>query len=599
MKFLKIFLAALLAVVVGSVLSGLVWVMVIIGAAGSMQMQQPTTITSSSVLKIDLAENIVDAPSVNPLAGIDFMKMQQTNSLTLFEALRAIETAKNDERIKALYINFTGAGSTSVTILEELRAAILDFKQSGKPVVAYNEVYSQMGYYFASVADKVYLQPEGSIEWAGLSFSSLFFKSALDKLGIKAEAFRPTVCKYKSAVEPYILNEMSPANRRQMQELCDNMWTEIRAAIAESRGLECTTLNSLAETLEITQPEDAVKHRFVDELLYEDQVLTKFDEMGLERNLKGDVNFVSLGEYAAQVQIDIKSLTAPQVGIIYANGQILDGAGEDDNVYSANLVELLKKARKDENIKAVVLRVNSPGGSALASDVMWREIELLKAVKPVVVSMGSMAASGGYYISAPADVILCDKMTLTGSIGVFGMFLVGEDLFEDKLGISIDGVKSNRSSDFGQRVMGVVLRKPTEVERRKLIRSVDKVYDTFTKRVSDGRNLSREQVYEIAEGRVWSGVQAVKIGLADAHGGLKEALAVAADKAGIKDNFRITEVLGELTPFAAMMQSMKGKVRSAMLDDMSLAILKEREMLQRELNRTGVQAYCPLYINIE
>ena len=599
MKFLKIFLAALLAVVVGSVLSGLVWVMVIIGAAGSMQMQQPTTITSSSVLKIDLAENIVDAPSVNPLAGIDFMKMQQTNSLTLFEALRAIETAKNDERIKALYINFTGAGSTSVTILEELRAAILDFKQSGKPVVAYNEAYSQMGYYFASVADKVYLQPEGSIEWAGLSFSSLFFKSALDKLGIKAEAFRPTVCKYKSAVEPYILNEMSPANRRQMQELCDNMWTEIRAAIAESRGLECTTLNSLAETLEITQPEDAVKHRFVDELLYEDQVLTKFDEMGLERNLKGDVNFVSLGEYAAQVQIDIKSLTAPQVGIIYANGQILDGAGEDDNVYSANLVELLKKARKDENIKAVVLRVNSPGGSALASDVMWREIELLKAVKPVVVSMGSMAASGGYYISAPADVILCDKMTLTGSIGVFGMFLVGEDLFEDKLGISIDGVKSNRSSDFGQRVMGVVLRKPTEVERRKLIRSVDKVYDTFTKRVSDGRNLSREQVYEIAEGRVWSGVQAVKIGLADAHGGLKEALAVAADKAGIKDNFRITEVLGELTPFAAMMQSMKGKVRSAMLDDMSLAILKEREMLQRELNRTGVQAYCPLYINIE
>lgn len=599
MKFLKIFLAALLAVIVGSVLSGLVWVMVIIGAAGSMQMQQPTTITSSSVLKIDLAENIVDAPSVNPLAGIDFMKMQQTNSLTLFEALRAIETAKNDERIKALYINFTGAGSASVTILEELRAAILDFKQSGKPVVAYNEVYSQMGYYFASVADKVYLQPEGSIEWAGLSFSSLFFKSALDKLGIKAEAFRPTVCKYKSAVEPYILNEMSPANRRQMQELCDNMWTEIRAAIAESRGLECTTLNSLAETLEITQPEDAVKHRFVDELLYEDQVLTKFDEMGLERNLKGDVNFVSLGEYAAQVQIDIKSLTAPQVGIIYANGQILDGAGEDDNVYSANLVELLKKARKDENIKAVVLRVNSPGGSALASDVMWREIELLKAVKPVVVSMGSMAASGGYYISAPADVILCDKMTLTGSIGVFGMFLVGEDLFEDKLGISIDGVKSNRSSDFGQRVMGVVLRKPTEVERRKLIRSVDKVYDTFTKRVSDGRNLSREQVYEIAEGRVWSGVQAVKIGLADAHGGLKEALAVAADKAGIKDNFRITEVLGELTPFAAMMQSMKGKVRSAMLDDMSLAILKEREMLQRELNRTGVQAYCPLYINIE
>lgn len=599
MKFTKMFLAALLAVVVGSLLSGIVWILVLVGAAGSMNAQKPVIITPSTILKIDMAENITDAPTINPLAGFDFTSMEQTGSITLLNALRAIEAAKGDERIKALYINFTGMGGASGAALEELRAAILDFKQSGKPVVAYNEQYSQITYYLASTADKVYLQPEGAMDWSGLSFSTLFFKGALDKLGVKAEAVRPSSCKYKSAVEPYILKKMSPANRQQMQELCDNLWSVIVSAIAESRKIESTTLNSLAETLAITLPEDALQHGLVDELLYEDQVLDKLAELGVERDAKGDLNFVSLGEYAAQLQIDVQSLTAPQVGIIYANGQIFDGSGEDDNVYSANLVELLIKARKDENIKAVVLRVNSPGGSALASEVMWREIELLKAVKPVVVSMGDTAASGGYYISAPADVILCNKMTLTGSIGVFGMFLVNDSLLDSKLGVTLDTVKSNRSSDFGQGVMGIMFREPTAAERNRLVRSVDKVYDTFTKRVADGRNLSRERVYEIAEGRVWSGSQAVTIGLADANGGLKEALAVAADKAGIKDNFRTTEVLGELSPFAAFIQGMNKSVRSVLLDDVSKAVVAEREALQRVLNLSGVQAYCPLYVTLE
>ena len=529
-----------------------------------------------------------------------FMSLEATKSYTLLNVLRAIEAAKEDPKIKGIYMNFTGAGGASTAIIEELRAAIVDFKESGKFVVAYNDTYSQVGYYLASAADKIYMQPEGGMSWVGLSATLMFYKGAMDKLGLSAEVFRPTVCKYKSAVEPYILNKMSDANRAQMQAMCDDMWGVMTQTIAEARGLDVKELNRLADDLELMFPEDALKYKLVDGLLYADQMDEVFENYGVQRNSEGEFDMVTLGEYCSLAKADLKNLTAPKIGIVYADGEIVDGEGSDDKIYGTTLAQTIAKARKDDKIKAVVLRVNSPGGSALASDIIWREVDLLKKEKPVIVSMGSYAASGGYYISCPADAIVADKLTLTGSIGVFGMMIEGGDMLKNKLGITLDTVKTNPSADMGQAVFGVLqIRKCTPVERNTIIRSVDKVYETFTSKVAAGRNLPIEKVLDIAQGRVWSGSRAVGIGLVDANGGLKQAIAVAADKAGIADNFRVTEVLEELTPFAAFMQSLNAQVRTAISSDETNYIRSTYSTLEEILARQGVQAYCPYVVTVE
>ena len=597
MKFFKIFLASLLALVVGTVLSFILCIAVFVGMAGSMGNTTQAVITPQTIVKIDFAENITEAPTKNPMAGFDYSTMTMAKSAHLLKVLQSIEAAKNDARVKGIYLNFTGAGGVTTGAVEELRAALIDFKQSGKFVVAYNEGYSQGTMYLASAADKIYLHPEGGFSWTGMAQTSIFFKGALDKLGLNAEAIRPTVCKYKSAVEPYIRKEMSKENKAQMQTLVDDMWSVLVGTIAESRNLDAKKLMKLADNLEITQPEDALKHGLVDALIYEDEMDAKFAEYGVEKGIDGEYNIISLGEYMTLAPV-LPKFGAPAVGIVYAEGSIYDGAGEDDNVYSANLVEVLKKARKDKEIKAVVFRVNSPGGSALASDVIWREVELLRKEKPVIVSMGSYAASGGYYISSGADAIIADKMTLTGSIGVFGLLLEGENMLNKRLGITTDVVKTGRSADFVANVMGVGVRKITDLERKTLLRSVDKVYETFTSKVSNGRNLPMEKVLDLAQGRVWSGTRAVELGLADANGGLREAIAVAADKAGIVDKFRVTEVLEDLSPMAQMMQSLNMQAKAYFLDAETMEAVEYYNSLKREVAREGVQAYCPYAFSI-
>ncbi len=592
MKFMKVFWAALAAVVVGGVLSSLLWVISLFSMIGSVA-STTVNVLPNTILHIDLADNITDSPSSNPLAGIDFKTMQTTRNLTLLNVLRAIEAAKEDARIKGIYINYSGDGTVSSAALEEMRAAIVDFKQSGKFVVAYNDTYSQMGYYLASVADKIYMQPEGSFSWIGMSSTLLFFKGALDKLDISVEVFRPTVCKYKSAVEPYILNKMSAPNRQQMQTLCQNMWDTLCDEISASRGIDKKELNLHADRMDVNFPEDALKYKFIDGILYHDQMEDVFAELGVEKGFSGDYEMISLGDYCSIVGADMKNLSAPKVAIVYAEGQIVDGEGVEDLVYGTTLSETLASVRKDESIKSVVLRVNSPGGSALASDVIWREVELLKAVKPVIVSMGAYAASGGYYISAPADAILADRLTLTGSIGVFGLMMNGEDMLRRKLGITTDGVKTNPSADFGANVFGMGLRKNTPLERSVLLRSVDKVYESFTSKVAAGRNLPLSRVLEIAEGRVWSGTEAVKIGLVDGNGGLREAIALAADKAGIADNYRVEETLKEMTPFATMMQLVGNNARTLLLGNELSNVCDEYTSLRRIMLLEGVQTFCP------
>ena len=597
MKFFKIFLATLLAIVVSGIVSWIIGLGVLFGILGSMEPTVTAELTPQTIVKIDLAENISEAPAKNPMAGFDFASMTMAKNTHLLKVLQAIEAAKNDSRVKGIYLNFIGMGDITTGSMEEIHAALVDFKQSGKFVVAYNEGYSQGSYYLASVADKIYLHPQGHFSWNGLANTSIFFKGTLDKLGLKAEVFRPTTCKYKSAVEPYIRTEMSPENRAQMQMIVDDMWGALVNTIAECRGLDAKDLMKWADELVITQPEDALKYKLVDGLIYEDEMEAKFAEYGVEKGAKEEYNFVSLGEYMV-LNPALAQFNTPAVGIIYAEGAIYDGAGEDDNVYSINLVDVIKKARKDKEVKAVVLRVNSPGGSALASDVIWREIELLRKEKPVIVSMGSYAASGGYYISSCADAIIADKMTLTGSIGVFGMLYEGEDMLKNRLGITTDVVKTGSSADFGANVMGIGVRKFTDRERMTLIRSVDKVYETFTSHVSNGRNLPMDKVLDIAQGRVWSGSRALELGLVDANGGLREAIAVAADKAGITEKFQVKEVLEEMSPMAQMMQTLNMKIKTYFLDRDTIEAVEYYNSLKRELVREGVQAYCPYTFGI-
>lgn len=591
MNFIKTFLAALLAFVLGSLAILLFGMFILFAIAGSME--RTVTVKEGSILRIDFSEVINDAPSSDPLAGFDFRTLQSTRQLSLLKVLRTLEAAAVDDRIEGIYLRMNGTGGvTGTALIEELREAIELFKQSGKFVVAYNETYSQGQYYLASAADRIYLQPEGGMDWSGLSTSLMFYKGLFDKLDLKAEVFRPTVCKYKSAVEPYILDRMSEANREQMQALVDSMWGTIAEAVAASRGIDVERLNEIADKLQVTLPEDALKYGFVDGLLYEDQMKEVFAELGVEDDGEGNYDFVSLGDYASMVGVDLDNLGADRVAVVYADGQIVDGEGYGDAVYGNSLAAELADVRRDEKVKAVVVRVNSPGGSALASDVIWREMELLRAEKPVVVSMGSYAASGGYYISCPADVIVADRLTLTGSIGVFGMFLNPIDALKNKLGITLDGVKSNASAGMGS------VEPLTPAQRASIMCGVDKVYETFTQDVAAGRNLPIEKVLDIAGGRVWSGSDALGIGLIDAYGGLKTAIALAVDKAGLGENFRVVEVTQQPSGLAAMLSTLNVSVRKAFVRSELQELFGGYDRVQRLLRMQGVLMYSPYEVEL-
>ncbi|WP_346700241.1 signal peptide peptidase SppA [uncultured Alistipes sp.] len=590
MNFVKTFLAGLLAVVVGMFLVFFLWIFLLLGIAGSME--KSVAVYPESILKIDFSEMLTDAPSSDPLAGIDVTTLQSMPQLSLFKALRALEAAAADDRIKGIYLRMNGTGGIAGTaLLEELREALEEFKQSGKFVVAYNETYSQGQYYLASVADRIYLQPEGGMDWSGLASNVTFYKGLLDKLDLNVEIFRPTACRYKSAVEPFILEKMSPSNREQMQALVNSMWGTISDAVCAARGIDSVEMRRITDNLEVTLADEALKYGFVDELLYEDQMNDVFDSLGVESD-GGDYRFVTLGEYAAQVGADLKNISADRVAIVYADGQIVDGEGYGREIYGNTLAAKLADVRRDDQVKAVVVRVNSPGGSALASDVIWREMELLRAEKPVIVSMGSYAASGGYYISCPADVIVADRLTLTGSIGVFGMILDPRDALKNKLGITIDGVQSNRSSDFlGKGPL-------TPVQRAMIMRGVDRVYTTFTNDVSEGRNLPIERVLEIAGGRVWSGEEALGIGLVDACGGLKTAIALAVDKAELGENYRVVEVTEQPTGLAAVLASLSRSVRASFTRSELGDMMKEYETVREALSQQGIVMYSPYRVEL-
>ena len=530
MNFLKMFSASMLAWIVGIVGIFVFAIGSLVSSLLNMNMDE-VGIKEESVLYINIGEPITDAPSSSPLSGFDPMSMSVTESLSLLKVLTAIEQAATDDNIKGICIYADGVAYISPATIEELRNALNRFKKSGKFIVAYDYNYSQTDYYLASVADKIIINPEGSLDWYGCATSLMFYKGAFDKLGIGVEIFRPTACKYKSAVEPFFLTKMSDANRKQNQEMVDSIWQSLCEDVAASRNISVETLKNYAANLAVSFPEEALKAGMIDAVEQEDYLFALYDNYGVKRNEDGLFNTTTLAEYVSSINTshlstsvgNSKSLefeTSPIVAIIYAEGQIFDGNEyEDGSVYGSRLAKELRDARLNDAIKSVVVRVNSPGGSAIASELAWREMTLLQQVKPVVISMGEMAASGGYYISAPADYIFSDKTTLTGSIGVFGMIPNIKNLLTYRLGITIDNTYTSPAALTPSPFQPV-----TDIQRKNLNKSVDKVYETFTQHVAEGRNLDINDVLNIAEGRVWSGTMAKEIGLVDAIGGFNEAV---------------------------------------------------------------------------
>lgn len=562
MNFWKIFFATLAAIVFSSLVTLFFFISAGAGFMASFS-TPPVTQPTNSVLYIDFGENVIDAPMKSPMSSIDIMNMNISEPITLREVLTAIEKAATDPSIKGICIRIDGLGTVSAANIEEMRAAIEGFKESGKFVVAYDDIYTQVEYYLASVADEVLLQPEGSLDWRGVSLTTMFYKGLIDKLDADVEIFRPSVCRYKSAVEPFFLTKMSKENRKQMEVIASSIWQTICEDVAKSRNIGVESLQQMASNNLLVLSEDAVKYQLVDRLAYEDELYELFDSYGVERDAQGHHHKVTLGEYimandfsTVTVNVDnsyaLEFIDKPLVAVIYAEGDIVDGdLYMDGQIYGTSLARELRQARLDERTKAVVVRVNSPGGSALASDVVWREMSLLQQTKPVVISMGDMAASGGYYISTPADAIYADRLTLTGSIGVFGMMLNLENTLRNKIGITVDVAATSAAA-----VAPTPFSPMSNQQREAIMKGVDRVYEVFTGKVAEGRNMDIEDVYNIAEGRVWTGSDAVNIGLVDNIGGFTEALSAAANLADLGNNFTIYEFTAPLTPFEEWMKGM-------------------------------------------
>ena len=579
MNFFKTFLASLLAFIVANFVWFFLFIIIIAGVAAIGS--STTIVEPKSVLKIDLSESIVDQPVNDPLAGFDPMSMNVQKSVSNMQVMRAIEAASIDDNIEGIYINLTGAGTASAALLEEMRGYIETFKGEGKFVIAYGETYSQGGYYLASMADSIYLNPVGEMDWRGMAMPVVFYKGALDKLGIEPQVFRHGT--FKSAVEPYILNRMSPENRTQMETIANSIWGTMVEDIAEERNLSIDSLNMFATDLSAMMAEDALANRMVDGLKYEDEVEDILREM-LELDADEDIPMVTLGEYIAANPYT-PTYSDNKIEVIYAEGQIVQGTSEQGTLGSTTLADQLAEARMDEEVKAVVLRVNSPGGSALASEVIWREMELLRQQKPVIVSMGDYAASGGYYISAPADAIIADATTLTGSIGVFGLMFNAEKALNNKLGVTIDVAKTNPSAD-----MGMPFRAVSSNERAKIMRSIEQVYSTFVNHVADGRNMTFDSVDAIGQGRVWTGNDGNRIGLVDQIGGLQYAIAIAADKAECLDDYMVRESMGEQTGLAALLSSLEAHISDRAMRKEMGAMYDEYRSLRALMENEGVQA---------
>ncbi|MFP4367902.1 MAG: signal peptide peptidase SppA [Bacteroidales bacterium] len=591
---MKQFLKYTLASLIGTLLSFLVVFFIlsgIIASIASFTAKDKTEVKDKSVLQIKLDKPIPERTPVNPFASFNFNGLDEFNVLGLNDVRKQIERAKTDDRIKGIYLDVTIIPSSMATI-EAVRNSLKDFKESGKFIIAYSDVLSQKAYYLASLADEIYISPSGMMDLRGMTMHVMFFKGLLEKLDVEMQVIR--YGKFKSAVEPFIRDEMSEANEEQSRQYIEGIWGHLLKAVKEERGVEIDKLNNIADSLLLRIPEDAVAHGLVDGIIYKDEL---FDTIRERAEIREDSTpeFISLYKYydSAPNKNNLSVDEKPGIAVVYAVGEIRSGEGDDDQVMgSERISRAIRKARRDSTIKAIVLRVNSPGGSGLASDIIWREVVLARKAKPVIVSMGDLAASGGYYIACPADRIFAQPTTLTGSIGVFGLLPNVQGLLNNKLGITIDGVKTNDHADFAH-----PYRPLSDFERDVLQENVNIFYMDFVEKVADGRNMSITQVKEIGEGRIWNGMDALKIGLIDEFGGMDDAIAAAATMAEVED-YDIVELPKLDDPFKKLFGSFGSSMRTRILRNELGTTYRYFEILKNTGEMEQIQARLPFIYEI-
>lgn len=546
-------------------------------------------IEKNSILHLKLDYELNDRTTSDPFSKFDFENPEDDPGL--IDLIKTIREAAKDDYIKGIYLdaNSIAAGMASV---EELRKELEQFKKSGKFIYTYGEYYSQKGYYLASVADGIFMHPEGAMEWKGMAANLQFYKNMLDKIGVKAEIFRPTGNKYKSAVEPFFLDKASESNKAQLRELISDFWAEMIEKVASKTGLTADQLNEIANTNPFIDKDHVHFSKFITKTMYDDE-FTAFlkSKAGLEE--KDKLRLVSISKYYTNVKPVIKSKGDAKIAVVYCEGEIVDGKGTKENIGGDTFLKAIREAREDEDVKAIVLRVNSPGGSAMASELIWREVVLAKKSKPVIVSMGNYAASGGYYISCAADTIVADENTLTGSIGVFSVAFNLEELLNNKIGITSDTVLTNRYADFPN-----MTRSWKEDEKALYQVQVDKIYKTFLQRVADGRGMSTAQVDSIAQGRVWTGIDAKKIGLVDVIGDMDMAIAIAKKMARV-DDIEVVEYPKFKESFKDLFENFGGMYSSYFINKNATEMMGYYKFIESARNLHGNQTRIPYLITIE
>src|SRR5688572_111071 len=584
------FFKFVLATVVGLLLFFFIGFILMIGIAASAASDDEVSVEDNSVLELKLDKPIGERNEKDPFDGMGFPMLGGSSNLGLQEIKDAIRKAKKDDNIKGIYLDVSRVQAGMAT-LEEIRNELLNFKKSGKFVVAYNDLCSEKSYYLTSVADKIYLNPAGTLEFNGLSSELFFFKGMLEKLDIKPYIFK--VGEFKSAVEPFFLDKMSEPSRLQTTAFLNSLNKFSLENIARSRKIPLERLTVISDSMLVHNADDALKYNLVTDLGYYDQALDFMKKKtGIET--KKELNLVTLSKYEKVAEDDEGESARNKIAVIYASGDIVDGEGDQDNIGSVKFSETIRKARLDDKVKAVVLRINSPGGSALASDVIWREVMLTKKVKPVIASMSDVAASGGYYIAMACDTIVAHPNTITGSIGVFGVMANFQDFLNNKLGITVDRVKTGKFSD-----MPTVTRNLTDYEKQNIQQEVQRIYDDFTSKAAKGRNLPLPELQKVASGRVWSGIEAKEHGLIDVYGGLDDAITLAAKSANLKTgDYRVRRLPAQKSYFEQLMTNFSTETRISLLQAELGENYRYFEMVQKVKNLQGIQAKLPFELEI-
>lgn len=589
--FLKFTLATVTGIILSSIVLFILSMVTLFGIVASSDTE--TVVKKNSVMMLDLNGMLVERTQENPLGMLSQLFSDDSDTYGLDDILSSIKKAKENEDIKGIYIQ-SSMLETSYASLQEIRNALVDFKKSGKFIVAYGDHYTQALYYLSSVADKVLLNPKGMIEWRGISSTPIFYKDLLQKIGVEMQIFK--VGTYKSAVEPFISTEMSPANREQVTAYISSIWGQITKGVSDSRKISVDSLNAYADRMLMFYPaEESVKCGLADTLVYRNDVngyLKKLVDIGEDDRLQ----VLGLNEMVNIQKNTPKDKSGNIVAVYYASGEITDFAGSaasDEGIVGTKVIRDLRKLKEDDDVKVVVLRVNSPGGSAFASEQIWHAVKELKAKKPVIVSMGNYAASGGYYIACVADTIVAEPTTLTGSIGIFGMVPNAKELSE-KVGLTYDVVKTNKFADFGN-----IMRPFNEDEKTLMQMMVTQGYDTFVSRCAEGRHMTKEAIEKIAEGRVWTGEAAKGLGLVDELGGIDKALEIAIKKADIESYTVVS--YPDKKDFLSSLLDMKptSYVESQLLKSKLGEYYQQFGLLKNLEERSMMQARVPFELNIK